>query len=460
MSGLGVIVLAAGQGTRMKSSLPKVLHPVCGKPMALHVYNAAAALEPDVVAVVVGFGAEQVRAAFEGRNVRFVHQDELLGTADAVRRCEEALAGCERVVVLNGDSPLLTADVLSSRFRTEAGWAPVGLLDGQGDAPLAFLTAMVEDAGSMGRVRRDQHGAVTGIVEAADDSTRAGAAEINAGQYVFDARWLWEHLPKVPKSAKGEYYLTHLPAFAYDEGTPANGITADAAAGRGFDDRRGLAEAGRLMRQRILERHMLSGVTIIDPATTYIDADVALENDCTILPNCYLYGATHVATNAEIGPGTTLRNSVVGRDSRVESSVVEDSRIGERTSVGPFSHIRGGADVGDDCEVHNYAEIKNSRLARNVKMHHFSYLGDAEVGENTNIGAGTITCNYDGVNKNRTTIGRDVFVGSDSMLIAPVTLGDGSLTAAGSVVTRDVGPGERVAGVPAKPLPPKRTDGA
>lgn len=460
MRGLGVVVLAAGQGTRMKSNLPKVLHQVCGKPMATHVIAAARALEPERIVVVVGHRGELVREALAGEGVTFVEQTELLGTADAVRRCEDALAGCSRVVVLNGDSPLLTPDVLSSRFRAEAGWAPVGLLDGQGAAPLAFLTAMLADPGSMGRVRRDETGAVMGIVEAAEDTSGAASGEINAGQYVFDAAWLWKHLRDVPLSAKGEYYLTHLAAVAYQEGTPAVALAHDPAAVLGFDDRRGLAEAERLMRTRILDRHMLAGVTIVDPATTYIDADAVLEADCTIRPNCYLYGATRVAANCVIGPGTTLRNSLVGRDSRVESSVVEDSRIGERTSVGPFSHIRGGADVGDDCEIHNYAEIKNSRLGRNVKMHHFSYLGDAEVGENTNIGAGTITCNYDGVHKNRTTIGRDVFVGSDSMLIAPVTLGDGSLTAAGSVVTKDVGPGERVAGVPAKPLPPKRSDGA
>lgn len=448
MSGLGVVVLAAGQGTRMKSSLPKVLHRVAGKPMASHVIAAARGLEPKRVVVVVGHGGELVREALADEGVAFAEQTELLGTADAVRRCEDALAGCSRVLVLNGDEPLITTGTLRRLLEASRG------------APMGFVTQVIPDGGALGRIVRDGSGEVTAIVQAADYEGPDGEAEINWGEYVFEAAWLWDELKRVPLSSKGEYYLTKLADFAYEQGKPAVTVAADPMEALGVDDRVKLSRAEGVMRQRILERHMLAGVTIIDPATTYIDADVVLENDCTILPNCCLYGSTRVATNSVIGPGTTLRNSVVGRDSRVESSVVEDSRIGERTTVGPFSHIRGGADVGDDCEVHNYAEIKNSRLARKVKMHHFSYLGDAEVGENTNIGAGTITCNYDGVNKNRTTIGRDVFVGSDSMLIAPVTLGDGSLTAAGSVVTKDVGPGERVAGVPAKPLPPKRTDGA
>ncbi len=448
MSGLGVVVLAAGQGTRMRSNLPKVLHRVCGKPMARYVIAAARGLDPERIVVVVGHRGELVREALAGEGVIFVEQAELLGTADAVRRCESALAGCSRVLVLNGDEPLVTSATLRR------------LAEASRDAVMGFVTQVIPEGGALGRVVRDPDGAVTAIVQAADYEGPAGEAEINWGEYLFDAEWLWDALPRVPLSAKGEYYLTKLADFAYEQGKPPATVAADPAEALGVDDRVKLAYAEGVMRQRILQQHMLAGVTIIDPATTYIDADVVLEQDCTIQPNCYLYGRTRVEENSEIGPGTTLRNSLVGRDSRVESSVVEDSRIGERTSVGPFSHIRGGADVGDECEIHNYAEIKNSRLGRNVKMHHFSYLGDADVGENTNIGAGTITCNYDGVQKNRTTIGRDVFVGSDSMLIAPVTLGDGAMTAAGSVVTKDVPPGGRVAGVPAKPLPPKRRDEA
>jgi len=442
---LGVIVLAAGQGTRMKSALPKVLHPVCGKPMAAHVLAAARTLAPARIAVVVGYGRDLVEDALGAPGVAFVEQTELLGTADAVRRCRDAMAGCDSVMVLNGDSPLITGDLLAR------------LLAARGAATVALTTCPVPDDGSFGRVVRDTKGAVEGIVE--DARTNADAtAERNAGQYVFEAAWLWAHVDAIPVSDKGEYYLTHLPAMAHAEGRPAVTCEAPYDEVMGFDDRVGLAEAERLMRQRILRAHMLAGVTIADPSTTYVDADVQLAGDVTVLPNCYLYGATTVATGAVIGPGTTLRGARVGEATRVQASVIEDSTIGARVEVGPFAHVRGGATIGDECILGNYAEVKNSVLARGVKMHHFSYIGDADVGEYANIAAGIITCNYDGVAKHRTTIGAHAFVGSDTMLVAPVTIGEGASTGAGSVVTKDVPPGGRVAGVPARaiPHPPKR----
>lgn len=450
MSGtLGVVVLAAGQGTRMKSSLPKVLHPVCGKPMVGHVLATARRLGPARIAVVIGHRGELVREALAAEDVTFVEQTELSGTADAVRRCEDAMYGCERVMVLNGDSPLIGEALLREL-----------LLAGESSQSVAFVTCTVPDARRLGRVGRDDEGRVTGITEAADWSGPAGAAEINAGQYVFDGRWLWENIRSIPKSAKGEYYLTHLLALAYAQDRP--GVTVEGAAGEvlGVDDRVRLAEAERLMRLRILERHMLNGVTIVDAATTYVEAGVVLEADCVVLPNCYLQGSSWVATDTVIGPGTTLRNSTVGRGSRVQSSVIEESQVGERCTVGPFAHLRQGAVIGNDCELGNYAEVKNSNIGDRVKMHHFSFVGDADVGDDTNIAAGIITCNFDGVNKNRTTIGQRVFIGSDTMLVAPVTLGDGAMTGAGSVVTRDVPAGGRVAGVPARPLPPRKPAGS
>ena len=440
---LGVILLAAGQGTRMKSALPKVLHPVCGTPAVHHAYQAALGLSPDRVVVVVGHAAGDVRAAFAGFDVQFVEQTELLGTGDAVRRCASALQGCDDVLVLNGDSPLLTTDVLQT------------LAANRGEAPVAFLSYLSPEAGKMGRVIRDPGGRAARIVESADYDGPEGPAEVNAGKYLFDGAWLWRNIANLPLSPKGEYYLTHLIATAASLGQPAVPVTADPDEVVDFDDRRGLASAERILRARILDQHMLNGITITDPATTYVDAAVQLQQDVTILPNCYLQGATTVATGTVIGPATTLRNATIGPDCRVQSSNVEESEVGARVTVGPFAHVRGNAIIGDDCYLGNYAEVKNSVLGRGVKMHHFSYLGDADVGDRTNIAAGTITCNYDGLNKHRTVIGADAFIGCDSMLIAPLSIGDGAFTAAGSVVNRDVPAGARVAGVPARKLPVK-----
>jgi bifunctional UDP-N-acetylglucosamine pyrophosphorylase/glucosamine-1-phosphate N-acetyltransferase len=438
---LGVIVLAAGSGTRMKSVLHKVLHPVCGTPMGQHVINAARALEPANIAVVVGHQAEAVRVAFAAPDVTFVDQPELDGTAGAVRRCRAAMHGCDTVLVLNGDSPLIEPSLLHRLAASRAA------------SPVSFATYRRDDPGRLGRVSRDNAGAVTGVVEAADYAGSAGAAEINAGQYCFDAAWLWGNVDRIPKSAKGEFYVTSLIAMAYAQHRPGVAVDADAAEVLGVDDRVRLAEAERLMRARILEQHMLSGVTIQDPATTYIDAAVRLAGDVTILANSHLLGSTTVDADCSIGPGTTLRNSSVRAGTTVQSSVIEDSTIGASVSIGPFSHIRGGATIGDHCEIHNYAEVKNSVLGRGVKMHHFSYMGDADVGEAANIAAGAITCNFDGVAKHRTTIGARAFIGCDTMLIAPITIGEDAFTATGAVVTKDVAPGERVAGVPARPMP-------
>lgn len=431
-------VLAAGRGTRMKSALPKVLHPVCGTPMVGHVVEAVRGLEPTAIAVVVGHEGDRVRAALHGDGLVFVDQPELLGTADAVARCREPLAGCATILVVNGDQPLTTTALLAD------------VLTGRGTAPMAFASCKVDQPGRLGRVMRDSDGAVSAIVEAADAPAAAGAAEVNAGIYAFDARWLWEALPRIPRSASGEYYLTHLAALAHQSGSPAVAIPCEPDAFLGVDDRKALARAEAALRSRILDRLMECGVTVVDPATTYVDATVRVDADVTILPNCYLYGDTEVATGATIGPGTTLRNARIGPASRVELSVVEDSRIGARVRVGPFAHVRGGANIGDDCELGNYAEVKNAHIGPRVKMHHFSYVGDADVGEDTNIAAGIITCNFDGKAKHRTVIGRNVFIGSDTMLVAPVTLGDNSATGAGSVVTKDVPPGTLVVGVPAR----------
>lgn len=438
MTRLAIIVLAAGKGTRMRSKLPKVLHQVSGLPMAAHVLDASRALDPERLIVVIGHEAEMVRAALAAADVTFVEQAQLLGTADAVKRCKEAAAGCDEVLVLNGDSPLITPDTLR------------GLLAARGSAALSFATCRVPDVGSFGRVVRNDAGAVREVLEQSDANNPSKTVERNAGQYAFEAAWLWNHVAGIPASSQGEYYLTYLQSLAYVRGRPAVAFEGSTDELMGFDDRIGLADAERLMRERILRRHMLAGVTIADPATTYIDALSTLEEDVTVLPGCHITGASKVATGCVIGPSTTLRNAHLGENTIARQSVLEDSIIGARVSVGPFAHTRGGTVIGDDCELGNYSEVKNSKLGNGIKMHHFSYVGDADVGDRANIGAGMITCNYDGVAKHRTTIGADAFVGCDTMLVAPITIGAGAMTAAGAVVNRDVPPGARVAGVPAR----------
>ncbi len=438
MSTLGVIVLAAGMGTRMKSRTHKILHPVCGRPMGLHVVDAARQLQPAKIAVVVGHQREAVEAAFAAPDIIFVHQPELDGTGGAVSRCREAMEGCDEVMVLNGDCPLITEGLLRDLRTARAS------------APLAFVTCLVEEPGRLGRVLRDSNGHPARVVEAAEYEGPDGPAEINAGQYVFDAAWLWTTLSQVPLSAKGEYYLTYLIGAASADRKPGATTTTDAIEALGVDDRVKLAEAEAAMRGRILETHMLNGVTIQDPATTWIDAGVTIGMDATILPNTHILGRSSVAEDCVIGPGTTLRNATIGLGTTIDASVFEDSSIGENCRVGPMAHVRGGARIGDDCQLGNYAEVKNSVFGRGIRMHHFSYMGDADIGDEANIAAGAITCNYDGVNKHRTTIGARAFIGCDTMLIAPVTIGEGAFTATGAVVTHDVPPGASVAGVPAR----------
>ena len=436
-SDLAVIVLAAGQGTRMKSVLPKVLHPVCGKAMAAHVLDAARELQPGKLIVVIGHGAEEARERLAAPDVTFVLQAEQLGTAHAVMQCSEAAAGCGEVMVVNGDSPLITSATLE-RLRAA-----------RGASAMAFLSCTMEDPARLGRVVR-YGGVVTAIVEADEYQGEPGTAEINAGQYVFRADWLWPELPLISKGSKGEYYFTGLVASAHFAGTAAETAAIDPDEFFGVDDRVRLAEAERLMRARILRGHMLNGVTIADPATTYIDATVRLEQDVTIRQNCWLTGATEVASGSSIGPGTTLRDSVVGPGCAVVASVVEESALGARVNVGPYAHVRGHSTIGDECYLGNYAEVNRSTLGRGVKMHHFSYLGDATVGDNANIAAGVITNNFDGTNKHPTVIGEGAFVGCDTMLVAPVTMGARSMTGAGTVLKQDLPPGAVAVGVPAR----------
>jgi bifunctional UDP-N-acetylglucosamine pyrophosphorylase / glucosamine-1-phosphate N-acetyltransferase len=440
------IILAAGLGKRMRSRKPKALHPIAGRPMLLHVLTAVRAAFESAgrdarYVAVVGHGAAQVKAVLDD-SVRCVEQAEQLGTGHAVAQAQSVASGSAHVLVINADVPLVSPD-------TVAGLTARHL---EANADLTFLTAVVDDGRGQGRIQRDATGRVTGIVEeaGADAATLAGN-EVNAGVYCFRGDWLWPRLSRIERSAAGEYYLTDLVAMAVREGATVVAVPVDdPAQALGINDRVQLAQAEAVVRERIRRQHMLAGVTIVDPATTYIDADVTIEMDTTLYPSTYLGGQTAIGEDCVIGPGSQVIDSTLGARCRIDSSVVEQSTLEDGVDIGPFSHLRAGAHICAGAHVGNFAEVKNSRLGRNTKMGHFSYIGDAQVGDDVNIGAGTITCNFDGVHKHRTVIGDGAFIGSDTMLIAPVEVGAGARTGAGSVVNHDVPPNALAVGVPAR----------
>jgi bifunctional UDP-N-acetylglucosamine pyrophosphorylase/glucosamine-1-phosphate N-acetyltransferase len=382
----------------------------------------------------------------------FARQDEPRGTADALRAAMAVVPrDASEVLVLSGDVPRVQVALLKELLEAR-----------RDDAAVMTLVAVdAFDPSGLGRVIRTAGGSVDRIVEekdATDDEREVG--EINAGLYAFDGAWLRERIGHVrPSTATDELYLTELVALARAEGRLVTAIEVeDDGRLTGINDRSQLAQAEWDLRTELNLARMRDGVTMQDPSTVYLEPSVELASDVTLEPNVILRGATRVGEGTVVGSGTRIEDSVIGRDCRIVASVIERSEVGDRVSIGPFSHLRPGSVVGDDAEIGNYAEIKNSRLGARVKQHHMSYLGDADVGAGTNVGAGSITANYDGRAKHRTTIGEDVFLGVDTMLRAPVTLGDGSKTGAGAVVTRDVPPGKLAVGVPARirePTPPR-----
>jgi bifunctional UDP-N-acetylglucosamine pyrophosphorylase/glucosamine-1-phosphate N-acetyltransferase len=435
----------------MRSRTPKVLHPLCGRPMLAYVIDAATAATGRRPVVVYSPATAAILDAFEG-TVDFALQAEPVGTGDAVRAGLAALPeDATEVLVVSGDVPRVQAETLD------------GLLEARRDDAAVMTLVAIDafDPGGLGRVVRTAGGSVDRIVEEKDaDEAELDIAEVNAGLYAFDAAWLRSRIGDLePSPATGELYLTELVSLARAEGRLVTAIDVeDDGRLTGINDRAQLAQAEWDLRTELNLAHMRAGVTMVDPSTVYLEPSVALASDVVIEPNVILRGRTRIGAGTTIAAGSQLVDSVVGRDCRVWASVLERAEVGDRVTIGPFSHLRPGSVVGDDVEIGNYAEIKNSRLEARVKQHHMSYLGDAEVGEGTNVGAGTITANYDGVRKHRTTIGAGVFLGVDTMLRAPVTLGDGSKTGAGAVVTKDVPPGKLAVGVPARIREPRRPD--
>jgi bifunctional UDP-N-acetylglucosamine pyrophosphorylase/glucosamine-1-phosphate N-acetyltransferase len=434
----------------MKSDLPKVLHPVAGRPMVEWAVQTAEQLSDILPVVVVGHGKDQVQALLMNR-VSYAEQLQLLGTGHALMQARELLLGqADTVVVFYADMPLLQAETVQ------------GLIDvyrlqrAKKNLALAMLTFERTDSQGFGRVVRDKNGAFQAIVEEVDCTPEQKLIrELNPGIYCFNAEWLWENLAGLTPSSKGEYYLTDMPGMAVQQRLAVATLQAPFDDVHGINTRIHLAQASAIMRHRILDRHMLNGVTIMDPQTTYVDDTVEIEPDATILPGCLLEGATKIGRHAVIGPYSRVTDCIIGDSCRVAYSVIERARMDAYADIGPFGRLRPGAHLGEGVHMGNFGEVKNSYLAPGTKMGHFSYVGDAQVGDNVIIGAGTITCNFDGQRKNQTVIGKDAFIGSDTLLVAPVTVGDGANTGAGSVVTRDVPPQTLVYGVPARP--PRQT---
>lgn len=441
---VAAIILAAGQGTRMRSKLAKVLHPVAGKPMIEYAVETAHFAGVEQTVVVIGHQGEQVRALLNGR-VAFAEQADQLGTGDAVKAARPLLENnAEHALVFYADMPLLDPQTIRALVQKHLAT----------NATLTMLTLVVkEDTMNFGRIVRDADGKVTRIVEEVEATPEEVAIkEINPGVYCFNAAWLWQNLAQVkPSPKKGEYYLTDLLEMAVTQGCVVETQTIyDVAQCVGINTRVQLANAEAGMRERIRERVMLAGVTLNDPASTFIDADVEIGQDTVIFANTHLEGKTRIGSDCVIGPNAIVRDSVIGDGCEVGPSVIESSTLEDHVQMGPFCHLRPKSYLSRHVHLGNYAEVKNSRLGEGVHMGHFSYAGDAEIGAHTNYSAGVITCNYDGKNKNKTIIGENVFIGSDSMLVAPLTLGDNSRTGAGSVVTKNVPANALAVGVPAR----------
>ncbi len=432
MSNRYAVVLAAGQGTRMKSKLYKVLHPVAGRPMVEHVINQINTVHLNKVVTVVGFGADKVKERI-GSECEFVVQEEQLGTGHAVLQAEELLKDKEgTTIVVCGDTPLITGETYQDLFQHHE----------RTGAKATVLTAKAPNPFGYGRVIRNKAtNEVERIVEQKDaNEEELLVDEINTGTYCFDNQALFHALQNVSNdNSQGEYYLPDVIEILQKEEEKVSAfMTTNFDETLGVNDRVALAQAERLMKHRINEKHLRNGVAIIDPDHTYIEPDVEIEADTIIYPGSILKGNTVIKGNCAIGPHSEITNCYIGEGTIVKQSVASDSKLGNDVKVGPYAHIRPSSSIGDEAKIGNFVEIKKTELAEKSKVSHLSYIGDADVGRNVNIGCGTITVNYDGKNKYLTTIEDDAFIGCNSNLIAPVTVGKGSYVAAGSTITKDV----------------------
>ena len=439
---VAAVVLAAGKSSRMKSKLPKTLHSICGRPLLVHILVALANAGATRRIVVVGHEAEKVRevvdAHFGAGAIEYVYQTEQQGTGHAVQMAQNALSGSgpapQTVLVAAGDAPLLTAAVFGDLLHSHQ----------QTGAAATLLSAVLPGGANYGRIVRSETGAVLGIVEAKDASPEEiQICEINAGVYAFQTNLLFPALASVrPANAQNEIYLTDVIGLLRHGHTVGAFVSPNADVVLGVNTRVELAHVGAKMRRALLQNLMLGGVTIVDPGTTYVDAGVKIGQDTMLLPNTHVLGNTIVGEDSVLGPNAHIQNAHIGSGVRARACFIEGATVGDGCRIGPFAHIRPGSVLEKNVRIGNFVETKAAHLHENVAAGHLSYLGDAEVGANTNIGAGTITCNYDGEKKHRTVIGDHVFVGSHTAFVAPVTVGDGAATGAGSVITREIPPGD------------------
>ena len=439
------VLLAAGQGTRMKSDLPKVLHPLCGKPLIWHVLRALKSATTEKPVVVVGYGADRVKE-YLGDSAECVLQEPQLGTGHAVMQAEALLKDkTDYVIVAYADMPLLRGEIFNRLLETQR----------HNSGPVSLVTAIADDPRGFGRVVRKSDGTVEAIVEeyVATHEQRK-IKELNVGAYCFKSEWLWEALHRIEKNPKkGEYYLTDVVEIAANDKLPVQAVVQhNLAEIIGINNRVHLSEAEAAMRVRINREHMLDGVSMTNPASAYIEAGVIIGKDTVILPNTHIQGETEIGEGNVIGPNTIVRDSKIGNRCKILASVIEGAVIEDDVDMGPFARLRKGAHLKSHVHMGNFGEVKDSTLHEGVKMGHFSYIGNAIIGANTNIGAGTITANYDGEKKNSTEIGEDAFIGSDTMLVAPLKLGDGARTGAGAVVTKNVPEDTLVVGMPARAI--------
>lgn len=431
MSKRYAVVLAAGQGTRMKSKLYKVLHPVCGKPMVEHVVDQISTLDVDKVVTIVGHGAEKVQEHLAGKS-EFVKQEKQLGTAHAVLQAKSELAGKDGVtLVVCGDTPLIEASTMEALLKYHH----------EKRAKATILTTVIEDPTGYGRIIRDDLGIVEKIVEHKDATEKEQRiSEINTGTYCFDNKALFEALENVSNdNVQGEYYLPDVIKILKDLDEVVAAYRMESfEESLGVNDRIALAEASKLMQRRINDNHMRNGVTLVNPENTYIDIDVKIGQDTVIEPGVMLRGNTVIGDDCVISSGSEIANSVIGERVHVRNSSIFESKVGDDVQIGPYAHLRPESDIHNHVKIGNYVETKKAIVGEGTKLPHFIYMGDAEIGKNVNVGCGSIAVNYDGKNKAKTIIGDDVFVGCNSNLIAPVKVGDRAFIAAGSTITKDV----------------------